>query len=749
MSKNLFNSNTFGNKNVENDNNITLNKVTTDKISANEITTTDISVSGTITNTQFQTNTANISTNTANIATNTANISTNTANISTNTANISTNTANISTNTSNISTNATAITGKQNAFNVDGIVLTLNTGVTPNVLAVTTANDVTQASNALVLGGGIYTYLLNNYNKKLTNGSPLQLQINSTGTGININDELRCILASSASSSDFGLITGEKLFDELQTKEDAFTLGEGLALNATGTLNNELSFDGSALSSNIVSSGDITASNLNYLDGGVVNNVKTKIDANTANIATNTANISTNATNISGKQPTITSGSVPPNLIFQAGSNLTFDTSTTPTTLNAADTTNTYTAASNGGLAVNSSNEFSIDLSNLNSTQSFPQRVEIVNDTTAQLIVKPSSNTGNDGAITIRGARNASTTAFPCQLRFENYDNDTGQNNDLFELSGQVTNHTSGVGGLVISNFADATTKTGNTTMNQNGRWYFGGGGSFQDTYGVRVGGTAFFDEDVTFADNVSFAGTITSTITGNLDIDAKITTDQVLVDTAQSISTNGSQDTALNVSKGLLLMDSETGFGVTNGNGVIQINCRNSGKLSEGICMRASSNNNNCINFRNTNNSARGRIDGNGSSNVVYRTSSDARLKENVDDMDSCWDLVKNARPRKFRWIEDQRDDVGFIAQEVYSLDGFDTLKPKEGKYECCDNSLNTFDEDGYCENPMESEGVIYPHALDYGLFTPFLWKALQEAITKIETLETKVADLEAQLIV
>ena len=104
--------------------------------------------------------------------------------------------------TANISANTTNISGKQDKFNVDGIVLTLNTGVTPNVLAVTTSNDVTQASNALVLGGGLYTYLLNNYNKKLTNGSPLQLQINSTGTGINVNDELRFILASSASSTD-------------------------------------------------------------------------------------------------------------------------------------------------------------------------------------------------------------------------------------------------------------------------------------------------------------------------------------------------------------------------------------------------------------------------------------------------------------------------------------------------------------------------------------------------------------------
>ena len=38
-----------------------------------------------------------------------------------------------------------------------------------------------------------------------------------------------------------------------------------------------------------------------------------------------------------------------------------------------------------------------------------------------------------------------------------------------------------------------------------------------------------------------------------------------------------------------------------------------------------------------------------------------------------------------------------------------------------------------------------INPQGVDYGKFTPLLTKALQEAIAKIETLEAKVAALEA----
>ena len=114
---------------------------------------------------------------------------------------------------------------------------------------------------------------------------------------------------------------------------------------------------------------------------------------------------------------------------------------------------------------------------------------------------------------------------------------------------------------------------------------------------------------------------------------------------------------------------------------------------------------------------------------------------------MTSCWDLIKQLNPKSYNWIEDKRDDVGFIAQEVYALDGLKTMKPvknpnnpDDDKYYCCDEANMSFDEDGYCEEPVMEDGTIYPHSLDYGNFTPYLWKALQEAIARIEELETKI---------
>jgi hypothetical protein len=139
-----------------------------------------------------------------------------------------------------------------------------------------------------------------------------------------------------------------------------------------------------------------------------------------------------------------------------------------------------------------------------------------------------------------------------------------------------------------------------------------------------------------------------------------------------------------------------------------------------------------------------RGRVDGNNGSSISYRTSSDVRLKENIVDLDSCWELLKTAQPRKYNWIEGKEEAVGFIAQEVYRIDELKALKPVGEKYNACDLSLNTFEEDGYCEYPMECEDNIYPHALDYGSFTPYLWKSLQEAIERIETLEKKLETLE-----
>jgi hypothetical protein len=154
--------------------------------------------------------------------------------------------------------------------------------------------------------------------------------------------------------------------------------------------------------------------------------------------------------------------------------------------------------------------------------------------------------------------------------------------------------------------------------------------------------------------------------LTNNYSITGRADIDQIKIVTAQNTSATGNSDVSLLVEAGVILCNANSFRGMTGSNGVLQINSRNSGKLKDGAAFRPYNDGNNIINFLNNGNSARGRIDGNNGNNISYRTSSDVRLKENIVDLDSCWELLKTAQPKK---------------------------------YNACDLSLNTFEEDGYCE--------------------------------------------------
>jgi hypothetical protein len=114
------------------------------------------------------------------------------------------------------------------------------------------------------------------------------------------------------------------------------------------------------------------------------------------------------------------------------------------------------------------------------------------------------------------------------------------------------------------------------------------------------------------------------------------------------------------------------------------------------------------------------GQINANGANAVAFGTWSDARLKENIIQLDSQWENIKNLRPVEFDYIESfgGGHQVGFIAQEIQA---------------------------------------VYPDAVGIGsdeMLTVTAWsrtearlvKVLQEAMERIETLEAKVAALEAQ---
>jgi hypothetical protein len=133
---------------------------------------------------------------------------------------------------------------------------------------------------------------------------------------------------------------------------------------------------------------------------------------------------------------------------------------------------------------------------------------------------------------------------------------------------------------------------------------------------------------------------------------------------------------------------------------------------------------------------SVKGRITCDGT-NVAYETSSDYRLKENIVDISDGITRLKQLRPRRFNWIADETNKVqdGFIAHEVSNL-------IPEAVSGTKDKVVTQAEFDVSGEQPV---GTAVYQAMDYGKVTPLLTAALQEAIAKIEVLETKVAALES----
>lgn len=117
---------------------------------------------------------------------------------------------------------------------------------------------------------------------------------------------------------------------------------------------------------------------------------------------------------------------------------------------------------------------------------------------------------------------------------------------------------------------------------------------------------------------------------------------------------------------------------------------------------------------------------------NNSYSGLSDQRLKQDIVDAASQWDDIKALQVRKYRFInhvETMGDDaavqLGVIAQELEAsgMNGLVKTKP-----------VDEADPDGP-DRKSVNYSVLYMKAV----------KALQEAMERIETLETKVAALEA----
>jgi hypothetical protein len=128
-------------------------------------------------------------------------------------------------------------------------------------------------------------------------------------------------------------------------------------------------------------------------------------------------------------------------------------------------------------------------------------------------------------------------------------------------------------------------------------------------------------------------------------------------------------------------------------------------------------------ISFHLENNSQVGGITSNGT-NTTYATSSDYRLKENVESIVDAVDRLKQLNPCRFNFIAaPERTVDGFLAHEVQDYIPDAVVGEKDA---------------------VDANGNPVYQGIDQSKLVPLLTAALQEALAKIETLETRLTALE-----
>ena len=134
---------------------------------------------------------------------------------------------------------------------------------------------------------------------------------------------------------------------------------------------------------------------------------------------------------------------------------------------------------------------------------------------------------------------------------------------------------------------------------------------------------------------------------------------------------------------------------------------------------------------FYNSSGSSVGTITQNGTSSTSYNTLSDYRLKENIVPMTGSIDRLKQLKPSKFNFI----DENNLIKGASPIVDGFIAHEVSDIIPEAI-----TGEKDG-----LDYEGNPEYQSVDQSKIVPLLTGALQEAISKIESLEARIKALES----
>ena len=166
--------------------------------------------------------------------------------------------------------------------------------------------------------------------------------------------------------------------------------------------------------------------------------------------------------------------------------------------------------------------------------------------------------------------------------------------------------------------------------------------------------------------------------------------------------------------------------LGTTSANSAGKIDVEFNGTSRNGIVLKTTrtATGTNFLEFVNSSGSNAGEINHNGSTTVNYSESSDYRLKENVSYNFDATTRLKQLKPARFNFIADGADKIvdGFLAHEVSNIVPEAITGEKDATKE---------------------DGSIKAQSIDKSKLVPLLTKTLQEALTRIETLEAEVKAL------
>jgi hypothetical protein len=130
-------------------------------------------------------------------------------------------------------------------------------------------------------------------------------------------------------------------------------------------------------------------------------------------------------------------------------------------------------------------------------------------------------------------------------------------------------------------------------------------------------------------------------------------------------------------------------------------------------------------MSFVNASNSEIGCIQQSGTSNTAFVTSSDYRLKHDVQPMISGLATVIAIKPVTYKWNDGNEYGEGFIAHELQEVVPLAVAGEKDAVFE---------------------DGSIKPQGVDYSKIVVHLVAAIQELSAKNDALEARLAALEAK---